>query len=39
MPRNGKEGILFNFIMSALMLYIMAALNMYVHATLGLGGR
>ena len=38
MPRNGKEGILFNFVMSALMIYIMAALNMYVHAALGLGG-
>ena len=38
MPRNGKEGILFSFIMSALMIYIMAALNMYVRAGLGLGG-
>ena len=38
MPRNGKEGILFSFIMSALMIYIMAALNMYVRAALGLGG-
>jgi len=38
MPRNGKEGILFSFIMSAIMIYIMAALNMYVRAFLGLGG-
>ena len=38
MPRNGKEGILFSFTMSALMIYIMAALNMYVRAALGLGG-
>lgn len=38
MPRNGKEGILFSFVMSALMIYIMAALNMYVRAALGLGG-
>lgn len=38
MPRNGKEGILFSFIMSALMIYLMAAINMYVRATLGLGG-
>ena len=27
MPRNGKEGILFSFIMSAIMIYVMAALN------------
>lgn len=27
MPRNGKEGLLFSFAMSALMIYIMAALN------------
>lgn len=26
-PRNGKEGILFSFIMSAIMIYVMAALN------------
>ena len=38
MPRNGKEGILFSFVMSALMIYIMAALNMYVRAALGMGG-
>ena len=38
MPRNGKEGVLFSFIMSALMIYLMAALNMYVRAGLGLGG-
>ncbi len=38
MPRNGKEGILFSFVMSALMIYIMAALNMYVRVALGLGG-
>lgn len=37
MPRNGKEGVLFSFIMSALMIYLMAALNMYVRAALGLG--
>ncbi len=38
MPRNSKEGTLFSFIMSALMIYLMAALNMYVRAALGLGG-
>lgn len=27
MPRNAKEGILFSFTMSALMIYLMAALN------------
>lgn len=27
MPRNGKEGILFSFTMSAMMIYVMAALN------------
>lgn len=27
MPRNSKEGILFSFIMSAIMIYVMAALN------------
>ena len=27
MPRNGKESILFSFIMSAIMIYVMAALN------------
>ncbi len=27
MPRNGKEGLLFSFSMSALMIYLMAALN------------
>lgn len=27
MPRNGKEGILFSFIMSAIMIYVMAGLN------------
>lgn len=31
MPRNGKEGILFNFIMSVIMIYVMAALNYGVH--------
>ena len=31
MPRNGKEGILFSFIMSAIMIYVMAALNYGVH--------
>jgi hypothetical protein len=30
MPRNGKEGILFSFIMSAIMIYVMAALNYVV---------
>lgn len=38
MPRNRKEGILFSFIMSAIMIYVMAALNMYVRVFLGLGG-
>lgn len=27
MPRNGKEGILFSFVMSGIMIYVMAALN------------
>ena len=27
MPRNGKEGVLFSFVMSAIMIYVMAALN------------
>ena len=27
MPRNGKEGVLFSLVMSAIMIYVMAALN------------
>lgn len=32
MPRNGKESILFSFIMSVIMIYVMAALNYGVRA-------
>lgn len=37
MPRNGKEGILFSFIMSAIMIYVMTALNYYVRVFLEFG--
>lgn len=32
MPRNGKEDILFSFIMSVIMIHVMAALNYGVRA-------
>lgn len=36
MPHNAKEGILFSFVMSAIMIYAMAALNYLVRDVLGM---